>query len=71
MPDDWIISLERPQPSHLVVHVDTAEMRTAENFIMRLEPFLSISNRNVEVFRILAECLDTLNTITNNEKTRK
>ena len=65
MPDDWILSLDCPQPSHLIVHIETSEMRTAENFMMRLEPFLSISNRNVQVFRILVECLDTLSEVAN------
>ena len=53
MPKEWVLSRDSPQMSHLVERVETDEEQTAVNYQMRLEPYMSIANRNVEVFRVL------------------
>ena len=65
MPSGWVISLEEPQLSHNVLHLDTVEELCAVNFLMRLETFMSVANRNIEVFNALNECLMTLYSVTN------
>ena len=60
MPDEWVLSLEDPCTVHNVTHTESPEAKTPVYFLMRLEPFMSISNRNVEVFNLLNECLTTL-----------
>ena len=66
LPSEWVISLEEPQLSHNVLHLDTVEELGAVNFLMRLETFMSVANRNVDVFNTLNECLVTLYSLTNN-----
>ena len=60
MPNEWVLSRESPRMSHLVECIETPEEQTAVNYQMRLEPYMSIANRNVDVFSVLDECLTAL-----------
>ena len=64
MPDGWVLSREEACPVHNITHSDSPEDQTPVNFLMRLERFMGIANRNVEVFNVLNECLTTLYSVT-------
>ena len=70
MPKEWILSRDSPQMSHLVEHVETADEQTAVDYQMRLEPYMSIANRNVEVFRVLDEYLTALYNVAQIDKSK-
>ena len=66
MPTHWVLSQEEPQLTHDILCLDTVEEWSAVNFLMRLETFMGVANRNTEVFNALSECLITLYSVTNN-----
>ena len=66
MPDEWVLSLEEPNVIREIKHIDSSEQPTPVNFIMRLEPFMSIANRSIGVFYLLNECLTNLYSVTGN-----
>ena len=66
MPDEWVLSLEEPNVIHEIKHIDSSEQPTPVNYIMRLEPFMSVANRNVCVFNQLNESLTNLYSVTGN-----
>ena len=60
----WVFSTQRQPPRHDVVAISISENTTPAELSTRLEPFLSVSNRSVEVFKLLSEALLTLNSMT-------
>ena len=66
MPAEWVLSMETPQLTHDIIHLDLVEELGAVNYLMRLETFMSVANRNVDVFNTLNECLMTLYSVTSN-----
>ena len=66
MPAGWALSMETPQLTHDIIHLDSVEELGSVNYLMRLETFMSVANRNVDVFNALNECLMTLYSVTNN-----
>ena len=63
MPAEWVIPLERQEAAHSVVQVDVEQAKTPEDLLMRIEPFLSIVNRNTNVFKAINDTLTTLYSI--------
>ena len=61
---EWETVLEDPCPVHSITHSESPEDSTPVNFLMRLERFMGIANRNIEVFHILNECLTSLFSVT-------
>ena len=60
MPDEWIASNETVKASHKIEHVDVANENCGFDILMRLQPFLEIANRSIEVFSVLNNVLMTL-----------
>ena len=63
MPAEWVIPLERQEAAHSVVQVDVDQAKTPEDLLMGIEPFLSIANRNTNVFKAINDTLTTLYSI--------
>ena len=59
-------SLADPCPVHSITHPESPEDSPPVNFLMRLELFMGIVNRNIAVFHILNECLTALYHVTDN-----
>ena len=60
MPREWVLSLDEPHPTHDVIRMAVCEETHHDDFIARLEPFMSVSHRNVDVFAALNDGLMTL-----------
>ena len=60
MPENWIASLATPQAVHEIKHVDVMNENAGFDILMRLEPFLEIAHRSIDVFKILNNSLMTL-----------
>ena len=63
MSNGWVFSTEHHPPRHDVVAISVSGNTTPAELAMRLEPFLSVSNRSVEEFQLLSEALLTLNSM--------
>ena len=60
MPNEWVLSLDEPTPSHDVFVLDVDESVSPANIMMRLEPFLGKVNRSIDLFMKINEALVTL-----------
>ena len=60
MPEDWLTSLTTQQAVHEIKHVTVTNDSCGFDTLMRLEPFLEIAHRSVDVFRVLNNALVTL-----------
>ena len=67
MPEKWVISQKAVRTVHEVVPVVLNSDVPPRDVVMRLEPFLNISNRNVEVFKLLDNALVTLHSLGNEQ----
>ena len=67
MPEEWTLKHDTVTFVHDVVRVDISADTCPSDIPMRLEPFLSICNRNVDVFKLLYDTLMTLHSIVNQE----
>ena len=70
MPAEWLMSIERGETVHEVAHVDVVGEIAPDDLMMRLEPFLGNSHRNVAVFKMLNNALSVLNDIENAPSTQ-
>ena len=60
MPEDWLTSLATQQAVHEIKHVTVTNDSFGVDTLMRLEPFLEIAHRSIDVFRVLNGELVTL-----------
>ena len=63
MPGEWLLSSEKPSPTHKVLISQTDEEFNPANIMMRIEPLISNANRSIEVFKQLNDTLETLYTL--------
>ena len=60
MPEEWLASLETRQAEHEIEHIDVENENCGFDVLMRLQPFLEIAHRSIEVFSALNNTLMTL-----------
>ena len=65
MPPSWVVPRTTPAVSHLVSVVVPIEENTPQNILSRVEPFLGIAHRSLDVFNAINNALTTLHSLKN------
>ena len=60
MPSEWLLSLDEPETTHDVFVLNVDDSPSPINVMMRLEPFIGMANRSVDLFKSLNNALVTL-----------
>ena len=60
MPKEWVLSLDEAETTHDVFVLTVDDSPSPINVMMRLEPFLGMANRSVDLFKSLNDALVTL-----------
>ena len=63
MPEEWLLSTTKNEPTHEVLMSQTVEEFNPANIMMRIEPLISNVNRSIDVFKQLNDTLETLYTL--------
>ena len=64
MPPSWIVPIETASPTHKIEQVSFESEMNSVNATMRIDPWLGIANRNVDVYDTLMGALSALCTMT-------
>ena len=60
MSHEWLLSLDEPETTHDVFVLNVDDSPSPINVMMRLEPFIGMANRSVDLFKSLNNALVTL-----------